>query len=110
MAFQRKSKSTHPFQRSGLTVLTPQERDFQPEILLEWQSALKCGLGGVEPGSSHTGELPSLVLPWPTSVLDSGDQSVVKAMIQQFPYTYEKSKPSLFSIFFPLVFPKVKNH
>ena len=36
------------------------------EILPRWQSALKWGLGEVEPGSTpsgHTGELPSLVLP-----------------------------------------------
>ena len=99
---------THAYPRLAVKKL---QKEQSPErVLPQWQSALKWGLGGVEPGSSHTGELPSLVLPWPTSVLDSGDQSVVKAMIQQFPYTYEKSKPSLFSIFFPLVFPKVKNH
>ena len=45
---------------------TPQGRDFQPKALPEWQSALKWGIRQVEPGSipsSHTGELPSPVLP-----------------------------------------------
>ena len=40
--------------------------DLWKEILPQWQSALKWGLGEVEPGStpsSHTGELPSPVLP-----------------------------------------------
>jgi len=39
----------------------------QKEILPQWQSALKWGLGEVEPVStlsSHTGELPSPILPW----------------------------------------------
>ena len=47
----------------------------------------------MEPGSTpsvHTGELPSLVLLWLT-VLASGDQSVVQAVTQQFPYTKEPS-------------------
>jgi len=38
----------------------------QREILPQWQSALKWGLGEVQPGStpsSHTAELPSPVLP-----------------------------------------------
>ena len=40
--------------------------DLWKEILPQWQSALKWGLGEVEPGSTpsgHTGELPSPVLP-----------------------------------------------
>jgi len=46
--------------------------DLQKEILLPRQSALKWGLGEVEPGSTpsgHTGELPSPVLPWLTQCL-----------------------------------------
>jgi len=38
----------------------------QEEILPQWQSALKWGLGEVQPGSTpsdHTAELPSPVLP-----------------------------------------------
>lgn len=53
-------------QRSTLTGKTPQRRDLQSETLPEWQSALKWGLREVQPGStlsSHTGELPSPVLP-----------------------------------------------
>jgi len=40
--------------------------DLWKEILPQWQSALKWGLGEVEPGSTpsgHTGELSSPVLP-----------------------------------------------
>ena len=46
--------------------------NLQEEILPQWQSALKCGLGEVEPGStpsSYTGDLPSLVLLWLTRCL-----------------------------------------
>jgi len=45
------------------------EKNIQKDVLPQWQSALKWGLGEVEPGStpsSHTGELPSPVLPWLT--------------------------------------------
>ena len=39
--------------------------NLQEEILPQWQSVLKWGIGVVEPGSTpsgHTGELPSPVL------------------------------------------------
>jgi len=54
------------YQRTRLRGKTPQGRDLQPEILPQWQSALKWGLREVQPGStpsSHTDELPSPVLP-----------------------------------------------
>ena len=41
-------------------------RELHKEILPQWQSALKWGLGGVQPGSTpscHTGEWPPPVLP-----------------------------------------------
>jgi len=47
----------------GLPKRTPRS-DLQREILPQWQSALKGGLGEVEPGSTlscHAGELPSPV-------------------------------------------------
>ena len=50
----------------------PKRNNLQKEIILWWQSAIKWGLGEVEPGStpsSHTGELPSPVLPWLTQCL-----------------------------------------
>ena len=46
------------------------------ETLSQWQSALKWGLGEVQPGSTppgYTGELPSPVLPQLT-LLTSGGQ------------------------------------
>ena len=46
--------------------------NLQEEILPQWQSALKWGLGEVQPGSTpsgHTAELPSPVLPWLTQCL-----------------------------------------
>jgi len=52
--------------RPRLTGKTPQGTDLQPEILPQWQSALKWGLREVQTGctpSSHTAELPSPVLP-----------------------------------------------
>jgi len=48
------------------------ESDLQKEIPPQWQSALKRGLGEVQPGSipsSHTAELPSPVLPRLTQCL-----------------------------------------
>jgi len=62
--------------------------DLQKEILPQWQSALECGLGEVQPGSttsSHTAAFTCA--PAADSVLSSGGQSEVQAMIQQFPYT-----------------------
>ena len=59
--------------------------DLQIEILPHWESALKWGLGGVEPG--HSGEIPFTCAPAADSALASGGQSGVQAMIQQFPYT-----------------------
>jgi len=69
--------------RSKLTRKTPQGSDLQPEILPQWQSALKWGLRGVEPGSTHsgsTGELPSSVLPGLAGSLLQLAQSVVQDM------------------------------
>ena len=43
--------------------------NLQREIFLQWQSALKWGLGEVQAGSTppgHTAELPSPVLLWLT--------------------------------------------
>ena len=51
--------------RTTLTRKTPQGKHLQTEILPQWQSALKWGLGEVQPGSTpsgHTAELPSPVL------------------------------------------------
>ena len=64
-------------------------KDLQLEILLAWESALKWGLGGVEPGftpSGHLGEIVFTCAPAADSALASGGQSEVQAMIQQFPY------------------------
>jgi len=61
----KKKGLTHLW-RSRLTGKTPHRRDLQPEILPQWQSALKWGLREVQPGcspSAHTAELPSPVLP-----------------------------------------------
>ena len=60
--------------------------NLEEEILPQWQSALKWGLGEVQPGSTpsgHTAELPSPVLLWLTQCLP---QVVNQAVIQQFPY------------------------
>jgi len=54
--------------------LSSQGKDLQPEILLQQQSALKWGLREVQPGStpsSHTGELPSSVLPRESELISS---------------------------------------
>ena len=59
-------------------------------ILPPWESALKWGLGGVEPG--HSGEIAFTCAPAADSALASGGQSEVQAMIQQFPYTYKATK------------------
>jgi len=62
--------NAHPCPR--LTVGNSKRRDLQKEILPKWQSALKWGLGEVQPSSTpsnHTGELPSHVLPQPTQSL-----------------------------------------
>ena len=64
--------------------------DLQRETLPPWESALKWGRGGVEPGcspSSHSGEIAFASAPAADSTLTSGGQSEVQAMIQQFPYT-----------------------
>ena len=65
--------------------------DLQLETLPPWESALKWGLGGVEPGSSpsgHSGEIAFTCASAADSALTSGGQSEVQAMIQQFPYRY----------------------
>jgi len=64
--------------------------DLQIEILPPWESALKWGLGGVEPGSTpsgHSGEIAFTCAPAADSALTSGGQSEVQAVIQQFPYS-----------------------
>jgi len=69
---KRKGKVLTHLQKSRLTGRTLQGRDLQPEILLQWPSALKWGLGEVQPGSppsGHTAELPSPVLPELTQCL-----------------------------------------
>ena len=51
--------NAHPCPR--LIVENSKRRDLQKESLLQWQSALKWGLGEVQPGSTpsgHTAELP----------------------------------------------------
>ena len=55
--------------------------DLQLEILPPWELALKWGLGG------HSGEIAFTCAPAADSVLASGGQSEVQAVIQQFPYT-----------------------
>ena len=65
--------------------------NLQIEILPPWESALKWGLGGVEPGftpSGHSGEIAFTCAPEADSVLASGGQSEFQAVIQQFPYRY----------------------
>ena len=65
-------------------------KDLQTEILPYWESALKRGLGGVEPGSTpsgHSGEIAFTCAPAADSALASGGQSEVQAVIQLFPYT-----------------------
>ena len=55
--------------KSRFTGKTPQRRSLQKESLPQGKSALKWGLGEVQPGSTpsgHTAELPSPVLPWLT--------------------------------------------
>ena len=54
--------------------------DLQIEILPPWETALKWGLGG------HSGEIAFTCAPAADSVLTSGGQSEVQAVIQQFPY------------------------
>ena len=51
---------------------------------------LNGGLGEVQPGSTpsgHSGEIAFTCSPMADSVLASGGQSEVQAMIQQFPYS-----------------------
>jgi len=60
------------------------------KILLPCESALKWGLGEVEPGSSPfscTAGVASTCAPVADSALASDGQSEVQAVIQQFPYT-----------------------
>ena len=66
--------------------------DLQLEILSPWESALKWGLGGVQPGftpSGHSGEIAFTCAPAADSALASGGQSEVQALIQQFPHNTE---------------------
>ena len=68
------------FKESGSQWKAPQKRQLQKETRPLWQSALKWGLGGVEPGSTpsgHTAELPAPVLPWLT-------QSLSQVITQRF--------------------------
>jgi len=55
-----------------LTEKNIKRSNLQKEILSQWQSALKWGLGEVEPGStpsSYTSTLPSPVLLWLSACL-----------------------------------------
>jgi len=64
--------------------------DLHIEILPPWESALKWGLGEVQPGSTpsgHSGEIAFTCAPAAASALTSGGQSEVQAVIQQFPHT-----------------------
>ena len=64
--YKEKEKCSPISEDLGFAIETPQRRDLQPEILPQWQSALKLGLREVQPGSTpsgHTAELPSPVLP-----------------------------------------------
>ena len=70
-------------------------RDLQIEILPSWESALKWGLGGMEPGSTpsgHSGEIAFTCAPAADSALTSGGQSEVQAVIQQFPYRTKEQR------------------
>ena len=61
------------------------------EHLTPWESALKWGLGEVEPGSTpsgHSGEIAFTCPPAAESALASGGQSEVQAVIQLFPYSW----------------------
>ena len=63
--------------------------NLQREILPQWKSALKWGLREVEPGSTppdYTGGVAFTCAPMADSVLASGAQSEVQAVIQQFLY------------------------
>jgi len=80
--------NAHPCPK--LTAENSKGKDPQKEILPQWQSALKWGLGEMQPGSTpsgRTGELPSPVLPWLTQGLPQMITSVVQAVTQQVPYT-----------------------
>mgnify|MGYP001855361624 CR=1 FL=1 len=60
--------------------------DLQREILPLWESALKWGLGELDPGSTpsgSTGGVASTCAPMADSALTSGGQSEVQAVIQQ---------------------------
>ena len=75
-----------------ITLQRRNEIKIQLEILPPWESALKWGLGGVEPGStpsSHSGEIAFTCAPAADSALASSGRSEVQAMIQQFPYNLE---------------------
>ena len=61
-------------------------KDLKIKNLPSWESALKWGLGGVEP-SSDSGEIAFTCPPAADSALASGGQSEVQAVIQLFPYT-----------------------
>ena len=77
-------------QRSRFTGKTPQKRDLLKKILPWWQSALKRGLGEVQPSSTpfgHTGELPSAVLLWLTQCFPQVINQWFQAMSQQLLYT-----------------------
>ena len=74
----------------GLAEGLQEEGSLHLEILPPWESALKWGLGGVEPGSipsGHSGEIAFTCAPAADSALASGGQSEVQAMIQQIPYS-----------------------
>jgi len=74
---------------------TEKKNNLQLEILPPWESALKWGLGEVEPGSTpsgHSREIAFTCAPAADSALASGGQSEVQAMIQLFPYNSKENR------------------
>ena len=64
---EEKKTKTNQNKQTNKQKKNSKRSNLQKEILTYWQSALKWGLGEVEPGSTpscHTGELPSSVLLW----------------------------------------------
>ena len=70
--------------------------DLQIKICPPWESALKWALGSRRGGarlhSGHSGEIVFTCAPAADSVLASGGQSEVQAVIQQFPYNRKGAK------------------
>jgi len=94
---QRDYRVTKEKQNKDLTCVLglwkgSKRKALQLESLSPWESVLKWGLGGVEPGSTisgHSGEIAFTCAPAADSAFASGGQSEVQAVIQQFPYRLE---------------------